>query len=400
MPKCLILVSGKDYYFLKIKRNMEKSTLHFRSVIMLLIFLAGLISFAVNAQNKTGIQGVVRDKISGEPVSNAAVTLTPGNKGTVTGKNGNFAFLNLNPGKYGITVSFVGYTTLSKTFNVVGDNILEIELFLEPEERMLEPVVIQEKIIDKIPYIRNEVVAVEMQQTISRDAGEYLRNVPNVSSIRKGGTNLDPVVRGFRFSQLNVQVNRGMKIEGGCPNRMDPATSHVEMDDIDEIEVIKGPYALRYGPSVGGVINLITARPTEHQTFDIHVKAIKGFESNWNGQKEHLAISGGNQKAFFLFSGNNKEYGDYKAGNGEVINSDFRKYDYKGQVGAKPFRNHLILFSWDEIRGRNVKYPALSMDERTDDTRLLSLDYEIKELSKSIKSVTLKLYNSILTLIV
>ncbi|MFC2101355.1 TonB-dependent receptor domain-containing protein, partial [Bacteroidota bacterium] len=221
-----------------------------------------------------------------------------------------------------------------------------------------------------------------------------LRSVPNVSSIRKGGTNLDPVVRGFRFGQLNVQANRGMKIEGGCPNRMDPATSHIEMDDIDEIEIIKGPYALRYGPSIGGVINLITARPVSHKTFEVHVNAIKGFESNSNGQKEHIAIAGGNEWIFFLLSGNNKEYGDYEDGDGNTINTNFRKYDYKAQIGTKLFKKHMILFSWDEIKGRDVMYPALPMDERTDDTRLMSFDYEVKDLSKTIKGITFKYYNS------
>ncbi|MEZ5195165.1 MAG: hypothetical protein R2764_01805 [Bacteroidales bacterium] len=42
---------------------------------------------------------------------------------------------------------------------------------------------------------------------------------------------IDPVVRGFKYSQLNVQVDNGLKIEGGCPNRMDPATAHVEIED-------------------------------------------------------------------------------------------------------------------------------------------------------------------------
>jgi iron complex outermembrane receptor protein len=53
---------------------------------------------------------------------------------------------------------------------------------------------------------------------------------------------IDPVVRGFKYSQLNVQLNGGLRIEGGCPNRMDPATAHVDMNDLENITILKGPF--------------------------------------------------------------------------------------------------------------------------------------------------------------
>ncbi len=363
-----------------------------RSLLLFLVLVC--ISFGIHAQE---IKGYVKDLKTGEIISDAELVLTPGKQGTISNAEGMFYFAKLKAGKYTLTITHVGYYTYTKTIRVEKGEIKEVEILMEQEVKMLNEVVITEKIVDKLPYMRNEIPAIEIEQSISRDAAEFLRSTPNVSSIRKGGTNLDPVVRGFRYGQLNVQANRGLKIEGGCPNRMDPTSSHIEMEDIDEIEVIKGPYALRYGPSLGGVINLITARPVAYNDYEMHVRAMKGYESNWNGQKEHIRIYGGNQKVFYLFSGSNKEYGKYTDGNGNEINSEFRKFSYKGQLGFKPFENHMVLLSWDENRGRDVKYPALPMDERTDDTRLLQLDYEAKNISKTIKGITLKLYNADVT---
>lgn len=34
----------------------------------------------------------------------------------------------------------------------------------------------------------------------------------------------------------------GAKVFGACPNRMDPAISHILTNNIDYIEVIEGPY--------------------------------------------------------------------------------------------------------------------------------------------------------------
>jgi iron complex outermembrane receptor protein len=244
------------------------------------------------------------------------------------------------------------------------------------------------------PYHMDCLDQREIELSAARDIGDVLRKVPNVSGIRKGGTCLDPVVRGFKFNQLNVRINDGMKIEGGCPNRMDPTVSHIDVDDINKIEVIKGPFALRYGPNLGGIINIKTIQPLPQDSFKIHLKAMQGYESNWNGNKEHLAIYGGNKRIYFLLSGNHKKYNDYKDGNGEVVSSAFTKYNYNAQLGASPFNGHHVILFYDESHGRNVMYPALPMDERIDDTRLMSLDYKISKISDVINDFHFKIYQS------
>jgi iron complex outermembrane receptor protein len=46
-------------------------------------------------------------------------------------------------------------------------------------------------------------------------------------------------LRGMKAGQLNVQLDFGQKIEGGCPNRMDPASSHVDPNDLASVEILK-----------------------------------------------------------------------------------------------------------------------------------------------------------------
>jgi iron complex outermembrane receptor protein len=234
----------------------------------------------------------------------------------------------------------------------------------------------------------------EIEQQASRDIGDYLRSTPNISGIRKGGGAVDPVIRGFKYKQLGVIVNGGTKIEGGCPNRMDPAVAHIDIDDIERIEVFKGPYALKFGPSFGGYINLKTVKPFPGHKFHTEIRAIKGFESNWNGNKEHLMIKGGNKHVYFAVSGNHKKYGNYKAGNGKEISSGFTRYNYKGQLGISPDDNHNIMISYDRSYGRNMMFPALPMDERSDDTHLSNIEYNYLNDSHKVKRITLKAYNS------
>ncbi len=240
----------------------------------------------------------------------------------------------------------------------------------------------------------NNLERIEIGVLPARDIGDVMRNIPNVNGVRKGGAVLDPVIRGFKYSQLNVQVNGGQKIEGGCPNRMDPATAHIDVDDIRSLEVIKGPFALRYGPNFGGVINMKTIQPIPQKEFKINVGAMLGYESNWNGFKQRLSIDGGNDKVFFSLSGNLKKYGNYKDGDGNEIKSSFNKYNYTAQLGVSPFKNNYLIVSYDRSYGRNVLFPALPMDEREDDTQLISLDYKSLKISEIFNEFNAKVYIS------
>lgn len=258
----------------------------------------------------------------------------------------------------------------------------------------LEAVVIIGVEVPEQAYPIDDIHRLEIDVLPTKDIGELMRQIPNVNGIRKGGAVLDPVVRGFKYSQLNVQLNGGQKIEGGCPNRMDPATAHVDVDDIRALEVIKGPFALRYGPNFGGVVNMKTVQPLPQREFGVNVGAMMGYESNWNGFKQRFSVDGGNDKVFFSLSGNMKKFGDYEDGNGKEVKSSFDRYNYTAQLGVSPIKNNYLILSYDRSYGRNVNFPALPMDEREDNTYMASLDYKAIKISNTFTEFNAKLYIS------
>jgi iron complex outermembrane receptor protein len=174
---------------------------------------------------------------------------------------------------------------------------------------------------------------------------------------------------------------------------MDHPAAHLDPDDIKKIEIVKGPYALRYGPNFGGVVNMKTLHPFTGDKFKLNAGALLGYESNWNGFKQQAYVRGGNNKYFIHLSGNNKEYGDYKDGNGNTVSTSFRRYNVSAQAGIKVKKDHQFIASYDQSYGRDVSFPALPMDERKDDTRLLSLDYK-GNLSETINHLHFKAYHS------
>ncbi len=227
-----------------------------------------------------------------------------------------------------------------------------------------------------------------------RDIGDFLRMQNNVSAIRKGGIALDPVIRGFKYSQVTVLLNNGVKIEGGCPNRMDPVASHIEMENVSKIEIVKGPYLLRYGPVFGALVNIQTIQPEEPETPAIHGQALYGYESNWNGQREFARIYCGGSGISFNVSGGYKGYGSYTAGNDQQFSSSFRKANLNAAIGLDLGQDHKLTLGYMYDQGRDVMFPALPMDERSDNTNLISAGYQSGSLGKRFRKISAQFYYS------
>ena len=368
-----------------------------RVFIVLMVFF---ISLNEGISQETGsVSGEVIDSRTFDPIENASVILINTDKGSTTDVDGKFILREIPEGKYTLQIKHLSYRTITKQIEIHAGITSNLVLKTEPLARELDEVIVEEdinkgNIVSDAPFVRNVFERQEINRMTVRDVGDFLRSSKNISGIRKGGTQLDPVIRGFKFSQLNVQLNNGQKIEGGCPNRMDPASAHVEMEDIQSIEVLKGPYALRYGPAFGGVINLNTELQRIPDTTSVQMYAIKSWESNWNGEKEHLSLTGTHRLGFITLSGGRKNYGNYEDGNGNEIPTSFRKYNYRGLLGIRPFKDHLFTLSLEESKGRDVRFPSLPMDERKDDNRLISADYRIENIKGTIDFLDLKIYRS------
>ncbi len=349
-----------------------------------------LVSFFTGAQEASWVEGTVIDTLSRKPVIDVQISVQGTKQLVLTDAKGRFRIRPEQLSGNVLIVRHVGYEPKKIKIAQPAPSRLVIELF---------PMVFQlgEYVVEgKVTPIANvtEIPELKIRQSSNRDVGDFLREIPNLSAVRKGGTGLDPVVRGLRFNQLNVQVDQGIRIEGGCPNRMDPTTAHVEIEDVEAMEVIKGPFVLRYGPSFGGIINISTYQPVFYENPEIHAVAMTGFESNWNGNRQHLRVNGGNQKWAFYATGGIKNYGSYMDGDENRVQSGFLKYSFAGGLGYKPSPKESILFNYRESHGRDVFYPALPMDEKVDNTRIMSLDYTLNHISDALQSVEAKVFYS------
>jgi iron complex outermembrane receptor protein len=351
------------------------------------------------AQESCIIRGRVLDRSTRKGIPFADIVLEGTTAGITSDTLGFFAMPVSVSGKQTLQVTHVGYISASLALDIPADagRMLEVELLpavISLKEVVVEQHYPEETYVGNLPYLQYIRTRTDAELRPEKDLGEYLRSINNISCIRKGGTALDPVMRGFRFGQLNIQADGGLKIEGGCPNRMDPATSHMELEDVDEVAVTKGPYTFTRGPVLGGLISLNTGMPEYHPRFTTSIKAVKGYESNGDGNKEYLLLKGGFKQVFYRFSGSRTTQGNYETGAGDRVLSSYEKAGYKLQAGLVSWKNQAIILNYHNTFDRNTRYPSLPMDSREDDAKLASLDYVYENRESCIRKAYVKMYHS------
>jgi iron complex outermembrane recepter protein len=226
------------------------------------------------------------------------------------------------------------------------------------------------------------------------DVGAIFRNQSGFGIIKKGNYGMDPVLRGFKYSQLNVQFDGGVNSANACPNRMDPAISQISPEDIEKIEVVKGPYEMRY-QSFGGLINIVSKRPVYHPNRPVDTKIDLGYQSNGNNYYGNINSLYAGKKFDFLLNAGYKDYGSYKSGNGTVIPSSFSRWDYTLKAGWNISAKQRLQLAFRQGKATDVLYAGLPMDADFDKSTIGSLDYNLADVSKVVKNFKVKLYTSL-----
>lgn len=226
-----------------------------------------------------------------------------------------------------------------------------------------------------------------------KNVTDLFNDINGFSIIKRGNYALDPSFRASQYEQLNVQYDGGTKAMHACPNRMDPITTHIIPEEISKIEIIKGPFSVRYGATFAGIINMVTHRPDATDN-KLHGSISGGYEHNGNSFVSLLRLEQVTNNYDISGSLGYRDYGNYKDGNGIEIPSSFRSTDYSIRFGYNLTENQRIQTHWRQSFGRDVLHAGLAMDTDYDDSSILSLDYKWNAISNSIQAFTAKVYYS------
>jgi|Deesub1362A_J573_1020465.scaffolds.fasta_scaffold00964_21 vitamin B12 transporter len=133
------------------------------------------------------------------------------------------------------------------------DKPLEIEEVVVTATKIEEPV---EETTSSVVVVSKEEIELENTEFVV----DVLENIPELNVVQNGGTGTlaQVFLRGSGPSQLMVMID-GIKVKSTTTGTFD--FSGINIDDIERIEIVKGPQSTIYGSEAqAGVINIITKR--------------------------------------------------------------------------------------------------------------------------------------------
>ncbi len=199
-----------------------------------------------------------------------------------------------------------------------------------------------------------------------------LASDPSVSLSRMGGRGLEPVVRGQSQERVDVLLD-GIRVEGACPNRMDPPTSRLSSALVPVLEIRTTNRTLRWGPVAGGQVIATTADPQ----FDGNAttgQVTVGGSDNGNGKLVNAAAAVGSEEAWLRLSGGYDEADDYEDGDGNKVRSAYENAEGRADAAWTAESGFYIKSMVSRQEESDVKYAGSGMDAPQTDTDIYRME--------------------------
>ena len=249
---------------------------------MKLLYSIVLILFAFDSSSQNSVvTGMVSS--GGFPVQFASVKNLEKSLG-VSDSTGLYSIKNLNAGKYSFRVHAVGYHVLTKTVQVGSNDTLRLDFDLSPSSSSLNEVVVSgtlkevSRLESPVPvevyspafFKKNPTPSIfEALQNVNGVRPQINCNVCNTGDIH---------INGLEGPYTMVMID-GMPIVSSLSTVY--GLSGIPNSLIERVEVVKGPASSLYGSeAVGGLINIITKKPSTAPVFSADVLSTTWAEVN------------------------------------------------------------------------------------------------------------------------
>lgn len=263
-----------------------------RKLVPFLFFVVAgyIVPIDLSAQNAI-VKGKVSDEITSELLPFVNIGIKGSSTGTYSDSSGHYR-IEVPRGDHTLVVTCVGYDRLERQVIVNGQREIVVDFVLSPGTQELQTVVVSgskyeqkiEESIASIEVLKAHAIHASNPQSIDK----AIERMPGITIIDN-----DPQIRagsGFSSglgSRVMVMVD-GMPILRGDAGR--PSWGFLPVDDVEQIEVVKGAASVVYGSSaITGAINILTAYPkdkpiTRLNTFlGIYSTPSRSYATPWTG---------------------------------------------------------------------------------------------------------------------
>ncbi|MFQ5753111.1 MAG: carboxypeptidase-like regulatory domain-containing protein, partial [bacterium] len=222
-------------------------------VIVLTLVLIFLVTGNVLAGTTGKIAGKVIDQKTGEPLIGANVVIVGTTMGASTDNDGFYFIINVPPGNYSVTTSYIGYEMLTQSEVLVNvDRTTTLDFALTPEAVELGAVTV----LAERPIIEQDVTG----STEILDTG-YIERLPiidlkDITRLQSGiyYTGETTYMRAGLATEVNYRLD-GTSLNSGL---LSDNWQRLNTTAMQEVSILTGGYNAEYGDAMSGVVNVVT----------------------------------------------------------------------------------------------------------------------------------------------
>ena len=222
------------------------------------VLLLSLIWCALGAEAQGVVKGKVIDRQTDEALQFVNIRVSQGSKlvkGAITDIDGAFNITGLADGRYELTVSYVGYKDLNRSFTISPDNRRAHfnALYLHEDSKTLSEITVTgQRSQMKLEVDRKTFTVDQMIASAGGSASELLEQIPSIEVTTDGEISL----RGN--SSVEVWING--KASGLTSDNRGEILQQIPAESIERIEVIDNPSAKFSPEGSAGIINIVLKR--------------------------------------------------------------------------------------------------------------------------------------------
>ncbi len=348
------------------------------AVLISAIFLSISLPIASQGQSAS-IDGTLTDR-SGAVLTGATISLRDTGSGrswsATTGSTGHFAIEGLEAGRYTLSVHQGGFSEIVRTMSLSASEHINQPLVLSLAS------VVQQVTVSSGP-VNDGLTLQEIRNGGARDLGEATDRIAGVDKVRKAAIANDIAIRGMFHSNIAMSFD-GERLYGACTGQMDPAAYHVDLSEVDHVDVVKGPFDVTTQGALGGFVKVINKMPST-RGLEFSSTVSTGSYGYYNPE---ATMQGGNDTFHSLFGYSYRTSEFYKDGDGNRVSSRgsyrngaenlqaFRTQSAWSKVAFQIGANQRGEIGYTRQQSGNLLYPYMMMDGIFDNADRFSSRYD------------------------
>lgn len=295
------------------------------------LFLAGAaIALAVHpgqaaAQGGVALTGRLLSSVSGEPIPRATVRLDELRRETLSADDGTFAFDNVPPGTYHVSVFAQGFSSRRTEVVAAAAAGPPVKVTVDPELHFQEVVSVSTSSRSQFEAFQPTSVLAgqELAKELEMSLGAALENQPGVAARSFGPAPSRPVVRGLDGDRVLI-LQDGQRM-GDLSSQSGDHGVTINPAAAERIEVVRGPATLLYGTNaIGGLVNIITDDIPTRRIDRVQGNVIVDSGTAANEAAAAASVEAGRGAFALKASGGGRRSGDVATPEGDVLNSQSR----------------------------------------------------------------------------